>query len=75
MTLKELRVQSGKTAAEVAKELGVSIRAMSHYECGTRSVGLQQVLTLAEIYECTAEEIIRAQLLSIGIYETKKIVG
>lgn len=64
MTLKELRKQSGKTAAEVAERLGVAVRTLSHYECGTREIGLRHVLVLAELYDCTAEEIINAQFQS-----------
>ncbi len=67
MTLKELRQQSGKTAKEVADKLGVSQRAMSHYECGTREIKLRHVLILAELYDCTEREVIEAQLNSIVV--------
>lgn len=63
-TLRDLRKQAGKTAAEVAAALGVTVGAINHYECGTRHIGLEQVLILAEIYDSTAEEVIRAQLNS-----------
>ena len=65
MTLKELRQQSGKTAAEVATELRKAPRTISHYECGTRSINIIKVLSLARLYEVRAEEVIQAQIESI----------
>lgn len=63
-TLKCLRLANKKTLAEVANVLGVSVRALLRYEQGLRKIGLEQVLTLSKIYDCTAEEIIQAQLNS-----------
>ena len=62
MTLKELRQQSKKTAAEVAEVLGVTAQAVRHYENGLRRISLESVLTLAKLYDVSAEEIIQAQL-------------
>ena len=64
MSLRELREQSGKTRAEVAAALGVSISGFSNYENGNRKIGIEQVLVLAKKYGETAEEIIHAQLNS-----------
>ncbi len=64
MTLRELREQSGKTRAEVAAVLRVSVSGFSNYENGNRKIGIEQVLVLANIYGETAEEIIKAQLNS-----------
>lgn len=64
MTLRELREQSGKSRAEVAAALGVAVRTLSHYECGTRSLKPEQILLLANIYDESAEAIIRAQINS-----------
>lgn len=64
MTLKELRVQANKSCAEVAHTLGVSIQALSNYEHGNRRINIEQVLLLSKLYECTAEEVIYAQLNS-----------
>lgn len=69
MTLKELRTQSGLTAAKVAEALGVEEQTLFRYEQGTRRIGLEQVLTLLALYECTAEEIIKAQLNSCQSYQ------
>lgn len=63
-TLRELREQSDKTAAEVAKALGVTVRAVARYEQGTRRMSFEQILTLMKLYNYTAEEIIKAQLNS-----------
>lgn len=62
--LKELRKQSGKRCGEVAQELGVTYQALCNYEAGIRRIGLEQVLILAKLYDCTAEDVIEAQLNS-----------
>lgn len=62
LTLKELRKQSKKTAAEVAAALGIAVSTYYGYEHGLRRISLEHVLTLAELYDVTADEIIRAQL-------------
>ncbi len=67
MTLRELREESGKTAVEVARILGVSASAISNYEKGIRTIGLEQVLILATLFECTEKEIIEAQLNSLSV--------
>jgi transcriptional regulator with XRE-family HTH domain len=64
MTLRELRGQNKKTLAEVAYELKVGVRAVCRYEQGIRKISLEQVLILAKLYDCTAEEVIEAQLNS-----------
>lgn len=64
MTLRKLRVENGKTLADTASVLGVGIRAASRYEQGTRRISLEQVLKLVKFYNCSAEEIIIAQLNS-----------
>ena len=61
MTLRKLRVENGKTLADTASVLGVGIRAASRYEQGTRRISLEQVV---KFYNCSAEEIIIAQLNS-----------
>lgn len=63
-TLRDLRLQTKKTCAEVAQVLGVTANAISNYECGIRSISLEQVLILAELYDVSEKEIIKAQLNS-----------
>ena len=65
MTLRELRVQAGKKVSEIAKELGVQVQAVYNYEKGLREINIRQVLILAKLYDCTAEEVIEAQLNSL----------
>lgn len=67
MTLKELRLQSKKTAAEVAAALGVTANAISNYEQGVRSINIEQVLKLSILFDITAEEVIQAQIASIAV--------
>lgn len=64
MTLRELREQSGKIRAEVAKALGVTVQAIARYETGQRTIAIDHVLILAELLDDTAEEIIRASINS-----------
>ena len=62
MLLNELRQNAGYTVAAVAKELNVTLRAVFNYEHGLRRINIEQVLILAKLYDCSAEEIIEAQL-------------
>ena len=64
MSLRKLMEQNGKSRAEVAAALGVTLSSVSHYENGLRRVSLEQVLMLAKLYDCSAEEVIEAQLES-----------
>ncbi len=63
-TLKELRVESGKSAQEIARNLKIALSTYYNYEQGTRRINLEQVLILSKLYAVTAEEIINAQLNS-----------
>lgn len=63
-TLRDLREQNGKTLAEIASVLVVSVSSVYHYEQGIRRINLEQVLKLSELYNTPAEEIIKAQLNS-----------
>lgn len=64
MTLRDLRIQSGKSVAEVAQDLNVTDRAYMRYEQGTRRISLEQIIVLTNLYDVTAEEVIQAQLNS-----------
>lgn len=65
MTLRDLRAQAGKRVKEVASALNVTSQALCQYEHGTRKINIDQVLILARLYDCTAEEVIEAQLNSL----------
>ncbi len=64
MTLRDLRKQAGLSVAEVAKALGVHPRTVGKYEEGVREICIRQVLTLSELYDYSAEDIISAQINS-----------
>lgn len=64
-TLRGLRLQSGKTVEAVAEQIGVTRQALSNYENGIRQINITQALKLAELYDSTAEDIIKAQLNSL----------
>ena len=71
MTLRDVRKQNKKTVAEIAKVLNVTDRAVLNYEQGIRRIGLEEILALSKVFDCTAEEIILAQLKSIEINNSK----
>ncbi len=64
ITLRELREESGKSIADVAKALGMSVYTVYNYEYGNRQIGLVQVLRLSKLFDCSTEEVIKAQLNS-----------
>ena len=63
-TRRELREQNKNTAAEVAEVLGVARSTYSNYEQGIRMIDIELIIPLAKLYNCTAEEIIEAQINS-----------
>ena len=64
MTLRRLREQNEKTPIDIAKALNVSLQTAYRYEQGVRRINIEQVLILSKLYDCTAEEVIEAQLNS-----------
>lgn len=67
--LRSLREENKKTRAEIAQVLGVTQNAVTNYEMGIRRLSLEQVLSLAQLYGCAAEEIIRAALNSCQFFQ------
>lgn len=63
-TLKALREENKKSRAEVAAALGVTLRAIYNYEYGIRQIDIEQVLKLSKLFNCSAEEVINAQINS-----------
>lgn len=49
--LKELRKESNKTQAQIAKELNITQRAYSHYETGTREPSIDLLIDIANYYK------------------------
>lgn len=66
-TLRDLRKASNKTAAEVAAALGVTVNAVSNYECGIRRIDIEQTLILAKLYEVSERDVIEGQLASVRV--------
>lgn len=63
-TLRDLRLRTGKTAAEVAAQLKIARSTYSNYEQGTRTIDIRYIIPLAELLECTEREVIAAQIKS-----------
>ena len=64
MHLHDLAFPNKNTAAEVAEVLGVARSTYSNYEQGIRMIDIELIIPLAKLYNCTAEEIIEAQINS-----------
>ena len=63
-TLRDLRKSANKTCTEVAQALGVANSSYYNYEQGVRQIDIGQVLILSELFDCSENEIIQAQLNS-----------
>lgn len=48
--IKELRVEKEFTQDQLSKKLGISQRAYSHFETGTRGIPIEVLIKLADIY-------------------------
>lgn len=53
--IKDLREDSDIKQKELADALGISQRAYSHYENGTRKIPLDILIALAEYYDCSTD--------------------
>lgn len=63
-TLRDLRIQAGKTVEEIAEVLNVANSTYYNYETGQRRLPIEFVLELSKYYDCSAEEVILAHLNS-----------
>lgn len=63
-TLKDLRLNAGKTAAEVSEHLKIARSTYSNYEQGIRTIDIRLIIPLAEFLGCSEQEIITAQINS-----------
>ena len=66
MTLRELRLQAGKSAVEAAKELSVTVSAYAHYEQGVRRLNIEQIRPLAKLYEAGIDDVIEAAVKTLN---------
>lgn len=53
--VKDLREDHDLNQKELAEILGISQRAYSHYENGTRKIPLDILVTLADYYQCSTD--------------------
>ena len=53
--IKDLREDSDISQKQLADVLGISQRAYSHYENGTRKIPLDILVTLADYYNCSTD--------------------
>ena len=56
---KRIRKEVGMTAQEVATKIGVSISTIFSWESGKTSPDSTRVIQLANLYGCTADELIK----------------
>ena len=66
-TIKQLRIESGKRQADLAKAIGVDVPAYSRFEHGERRPKREQVLRLARLFKVDPNELV-AQWLADEAY-------
>lgn len=65
MTLRAARRQSGKTQAQVAKEIGVAERIYQYYESAEKEPGAMTAIRIARALDSTVEALFGAATLAI----------
>ena len=56
--IKELRVEKEFTQDQLSKKLGISQRAYSHFETGTRGIPIEVLIKLADIYRVSLDYLV-----------------
>lgn len=56
--LRACREERGYTQAEIAKVLGITRSAYTHYESGRNDIPLDSLMVLADFYKCTTDELL-----------------
>ena len=56
--LKNIRIESGKTQQELAKELGISLSALGNYERGDRTPDADFLVSMAKLFGITSDYIL-----------------
>lgn len=59
--IKELRLERGLTQAELAKEIGVSQKAIDYWEHGTNEPKASYIILLADFFGISCDELLRKQ--------------
>lgn len=58
MKIKELRLESGLTKVQLAKELGVNKRTILRWENDMMSMSLKNAVKIAEFFEISLDELV-----------------
>ena len=53
--LKELRIENNYSQYEIAELMGIAQVTYSHYELGRRSVSIQNLVKIAQIYDVSTD--------------------
>ena len=61
MKLKAARIASGKTQAQVAKEVGISERGYQKIEAKNEYEAIQRAIRIAQVLESTVEDLFGAE--------------
>lgn len=56
--LRACREEHGYTQADIAKVLGITRSAYTHYESGRNDIPLDSLIVLADFYKCTTDELL-----------------
>lgn len=65
--LRACREERGYTQAEVAKVLGITRSAYTHYESGRNDIPLDSLMALADFYKCTTDELLGTKVYYASI--------
>ena len=70
--LKELRQENNYSQYEIADMIGIAQVTYSHYELGRRSVSIQNLVKIAQIYNVSTDYLLG--LSDVKIVQNKQIV-
>ncbi len=73
-TMKQLRRSHKMTQAQLAKELGLSARAVGMYEQGRREPDLSVILKLCNIFNVPADLLLQEQPARTESFELKDVI-
>lgn len=58
MSMKDARINAGKTVAEVASMCGVSVQAVYQWESGETTPTAANLVRMVDLYKCEAGELL-----------------
>ena len=67
MKLKEYRIRKGMTQEAVAESVGLTNKAICNYEKGIREPNIDMIKRLADLLDCTVDELLADPEDSDGI--------